>query len=521
VIGVFISLLFSPFGVVAALLGFVSFFLIPFIPRITRHFYGFARFHQTLAGIILKRSAIVVSEHGDLLLKRMSYDDAGVEMIGFSDTKKEFEDTNGAKSWWLGMRFGLADEKHGFFFTPRDAATGRRKHEAEEADEMIAKATADERDQYDVMGFVRGVFAFPRDVYELVDLTDVRYLVPGSERAEQPQTVKKFYEISQEPYSDKKTAVQLFLLLGAAIGPFAMVWILATQLGGPDETVSYGAEILLLLSLAMPTTEQVKHGLKLFAIYTAVLLPLPAIFTAIAVYVSPAISVSLLVLFVLGFMIFPAFSQILKASDGAANAMARLLLKLGFMGYDEPVLVQTDSGYETREYGKLPEVSQEKISWHTFLGRKFGFTFTPDESVWDNEPISTDAINNRSEVATDGGKVKQKTNGKNTQTRKISGNKSNIPSGFTRIPERTRAVYGEFVPSRVSDSKLYVHVGRSLERFKHVATGQKSYNRLERAKEEFGGGSGFEERTVAILMAVLSTVSLLLGIGIFLLPSLL
>lgn len=515
--GVFVSVILSPFGMLAMLLGLVSFFMIPFIPRITRHFYAFARFHQTLAGMILKRSAIVVSDHGDLILKRMSYDDAGVEMIGFSDTKKEFEDTDGAKSWWLGMRFGLADEKHGFFFTPRDAATGRRKREAEEADEMVAKATEAERNQYDVMGFVRGVLSFPKGVYEMVDLTDVRYLVTGSERAEQPQTVKKFYEISQEPYSDKKTAVQLFLLLAAAIGPFAMVWILASQLGGPSETVSYGANLVLIAGLTMPNSEQVKHALKLFVIYTSVLLPLPAIFGAIALFISPAISVSLLVLFVIGFMIFPVFSQVLKASDGAANAMSRLLLKLGFMGYDEPVLEYTESGYETREFANLPDVSKENISWHTFLGRKFGFTFTPDASVWDNEPVPTSEITNKSEAITDGGQMQHRSNGHE----KMGGIKTNIPSGFSRIGERTRAMYGEFVPTRVSDSKLYVHVGRSLERFKHVATGQKSYNRLERAKEEFGGGSGFDERTVAILMAVLSTLSLLLGVAIFLLPSLL
>jgi len=82
----------------------------------------------------------------------MSYDDAGVEKIAFNDVDKEFEDTHEAKSWWLGMRFGIADEVHGFFFSPLDAALGRRKHEARQDDAMVAKATADETNQYDVMG---------------------------------------------------------------------------------------------------------------------------------------------------------------------------------------------------------------------------------------------------------------------------------------------------------------------------------------------------------------------------------
>jgi len=352
------------------------------------------------------------------------------------------------------------------------------------------------------------VFSFPEGTHELVNLTNARYLVTGDERAEQPQRVKKYYELSQEPYSDSRTATQLFMVLAALIGPFAMIWILASQLGAPDSTVSFG-----LLSLLAGLGGVAKRlSLERMLVSIVVLLPLPLLLLVIAVLVSPLIAGALLILLLVGFSIMPLLTQVLKFSDRIARSFSRLLLKLGLMGYETPVLEYTASGYRTREYSKLDAVDEDNIYWHTFLGRKFGFTFAPNESVWNNEIVDRDAISNRAEAVTDGGTMKQ------DGERKLSGSKTNIPSGYTRIPERSRAVYGTFVPSRLKRSHYYVSVGKALERFTHVATGEKSHNRLGQAKEEFGGGSSMDTAAVAKLSAAMGIVSFLLGILIFLVP---
>lgn len=511
-----LGLLLSPFGILAILLGVGTFFLMPFIPRLTNEFHVFARFHQSLAGMMLKRAAIVASEQGDLMLKRMSPDDTGVELITFSDDTKEFEDPHNASSWWLGMRFALADEVHGVLFDPIDAALGRRKLEARQDDEMVVKATATERNEYGVLGWIRGVFEFPTE-YELVDLNKARYLITGSERAEHPQRIKTFYELSREPYNDGPSASRLILLLVALIGPFAAIWILASQFDGPTSTVSFGALLAFIASTTAVHESLQNIDWKSVLVRAAIILPLPVLLLLIAVLVSPVIAIGLVLLYVIGFIVVPALTQVLKVSDGAAQAISKVLLKLGFLGYDEPVLELTPEGYRTREFRNLSDVSKEHVAWHSFLGRKFGFTFQPVEDVWNNEVVEADKIKSHAEMITDGGKQKEKTNG----DRKISGHRTNIPSGYSRIPERTRAKYGDFVPKSPSGDSIWVRTGIALGRFKHAAVGQKSHKRLTKSKEEFGGLNALEDRTVAFLMVGLGLVSFIAGLAIFVLPQLL
>lgn len=514
-LGTIFRLILSPVGIMAFFMGLVVFFLMPFIPRATNMFHSFARFHQRLAGLMLKRAAIVVSEHGDLLLKRMSPDDAGTEKIEFSDDTKEFEDTNEAKDWWLGMAFALADEVHGVLYTPLDAALGRRKMEAEQGKGMLAKATSSEREKYGVQGWVRGVFEFPRDKYELVNLNNVRYMMTGSERAEHPQKIKSFYELSREPYKDGPSAARLIMIVVALIGPFAAMWVLSSQLGSSaSSSVSFSLLALLISGISLREYIDVDL-LKKIGKGMVIVVPLPLIIVLLAVFVSPIYAAAVLVLFSFGFGLMPVMTQLLKFSDSASVAMSRLLLKLGLTGYDEPVLEFTPHGYETREFRNLGSINEEQVHWHTFLGRKFGFTFTPDPDVWDNEVVPNDDIQNASEIVTDGGKARQKESG---DTRNASGVKTQIPAGFTRIPEQTRAVYGDFVPSTIKASKYYVSVGIALERFTHVAVGQKSHKRLRQAKEEFGGDSALADRTIAFLMAGLGTLSFLTGILVFVAP---
>lgn len=55
----------------------------------------------------------------------------------------------------------------------------------------------------------------------------------------------------------------------------------------------------------------------------------------------------------------------------------------------------------------------------------------------------------------------------------------------------------------------------ALSRFKTVATGEKTFNRLEQSKEEFGGSNELSDKTMAIIMSILSVLSLGSGVGVF------
>ncbi len=77
----FLGFLASPKGFFAFGIGLIMFIGMPIVPRATGEFRSFANFHLWLATSMLQRAAIVVSEHGDLLLKNMEFDDLGVETM--------------------------------------------------------------------------------------------------------------------------------------------------------------------------------------------------------------------------------------------------------------------------------------------------------------------------------------------------------------------------------------------------------------------------------------------------------
>lgn len=525
----FLQFAISPFGMLAFLIGLVMFIVMPMVPRVTNYFHAFSRFHLWLGANMLKRASVVVSEHGDLLLKRMSPDDIGTETIPFNDDRKEFEDQNErkAKSSWMGIPFALADEVHGFLFTPLEAALGKRKKHAEQRDEMVRKATPKERQKYGVQGWIKGVLSFPKDTYEMCNLNNVRQLVTGSERAEHPQRVDTFYDLSRDPYKDGTSVTRFIILIVALIGPFAGIWVLASQLGiGPSaasagqaasESVSYGdgapagtpinatnasAAILFLLMSRLGGSGLVDRlkavDWKRVAVSIPVLGLLPLIFGLVFLVAGPIVAIFIMVLMGMGFWMMPVLIQVLKASDKLTNSIAGLLLKSGFMGYRLPVFEYTPRGYETREFSKM-DVDESSVVWHSFLGRKFGFTYTPDESVWEGALANTDDLDNRAVDTLD------------TNT--------NVPAGNNVIGEQVRAVYGEYIPNRFKRNQIYVKTGIALERMKNVACGEKSHKRLTRSKEEHGGTGGISDTKIMYGVMGCGIFSFMAGLAVFIIPT--
>lgn len=498
--------LLMPYGIFAFLVGLLLFFFTPTVPRILNIFHRLSHLHIYLGARMLKRASIIISEQGDLLLKRMSPTDIGTEKITFSEMEKEFADPLHAKSSWAGIPFAFGDEVHGFFFSLKDAAVGRREKEARDKDEVVIKATAQEKEMYEVAGWQKAVYELPKKTFELVNLNDIRYLITGEERGEYPQTVETFYKNSREPYKDGRSTAQILMLIVALLGPFLMMFLLwqqVTQRGGGGTSVLEG-----MLILSLPSTglfSKLHDRLKnvdwqtvkakiIFALKAGlVILPLPSVFVAIGHFASPDTAMILLIYLGIGFFFVPLLVELLKASDALTSTLSEKLIKMGLIAYRNPVFVETSKGYEIREYSRL-DVDENQVVRHTLLGRQFGFTFEPDPELWGTEVADKKKI--ESTAVTDGGA------------------KTNIPSGYKIIPEKQRAVYGSMVPSKVKHGAYYLWSGVFLQKFRHVATGNKTRKRLEKAKEEYGEEES-QQRGLIMMVSILGIISLLAGIIVF------
>jgi hypothetical protein len=536
-----LGLLLTPYGMLAFAVGLLGFFLLPMVPRTLNIFHGLANVHLKLGARMLKRAAVVISEQGDLLLKRMSPNDVGTEEIEFQDDTKEFEDAHRAKSNWMGIPFAFADEAHGVLFSLRDAAVGRREIEAAKNDEVVVKATEQETSMYEVMGWQKAVYELPKDVYELVNLNHIRHLMTGNERAEHPQRVKTYYRNSRKPYEDGTSTVRAILLLVALIGPFGAMFIIWQQVSGSG---AGGTTIVGMMGMGVfgalfgsdddgddadPLAEggdgsddgrdwgAIKSRLAHLAKVSLVVLPLPAVFLALTVFATPTFAISLLVIMSLGFATVPLLVEVLKISDGITHSLSHMLLKLGLSAYREPVWEETAGGYRLREFSQLDAVDEDNIVWHTLLGRKMGFTFNPSPEMWGTEladpaKLEAETIQVTEAAAQNGGDIVYADGGEGQQ---VSAAKTNIPSGYGIIPEKQRAVYGSMVPSSVERGKYYLWSGIALGRFRNVAIGRKTFKRLEKAKEEFGEDGGMSDKSLIIAMSVLGTISLIAGIVVF------
>lgn len=479
-----IGYLLSIFGLLTILLGVVTFFVLPIVPKATGGAKALARFYLWLMAQVLKRGAFVVSAHGDVLLKRMRFDDRGVEIMEFDDGPKAFEDPDQARHRFYGIPFALADEVHGLLFDPRHAAAGQRKADAPEpiyASESEAKA-------YDIQAWMPGVFEFARDTYELVDLQAVRHLVTGIERAEHPDMIETFVQNSLEPYKDGASASRLLMLVVAVVGPFVGLGLLAGQLGSGESSsvVTFGLLTLVLVPqrwAALPWKRIAGGGLA-FVFVAAVL-------GGIAILAGPATALWFVLTYVLGFVLMAGFILMLGKFVGG---VPRLLLKLGFMGYDRPVFVWTPRRYELREYRELGE-TVGRPTFYGIGGVDVGFTFKPTPDSFASAHIPNREL-----------EAKQAVQNAN----------SNLPVDAAPYPEMKRGEYlAGWVPKQLEQSKFYTHTGVLASAFTHAAVGIKSQRFLASAKEKYGGEGGISDKTFVYTVGGLSAMSFILGVVVF------
>ena len=416
----------------------------------------------------------------------MAFDDLGAEKIKFGSELKLFEDPDSSISNWLSGKFAIADEESGVLITPYHAAVGRRKHEAEEENEMVVRSTDKEHSAYNVTHWVRGVFEMPTD-YELVNLSHAKHLVTGGERSEWPVRVEEYYKHSREPYNDGTSLIRVLLPVVAFLGTFGGMYLIADQLSRPNSAVSYGL-LLFAASLKQVDWKRVAKAL------VALLVPTVAI-VGLAAATNVVLTLLVVVTLLLGFSIMPIVTVLARASDRLSGVLGSLYLKLGLMGYENPIWRYGPKGYTLHEYSELDTTAS--VSWYNLSGSTVGFTFEPNPEMYP-ESIDAEELKDKSEIATDGAGT------------------SNIPSSYVRSEEFDRAKYGGFVPKRPNSSSWYVASGRALKRLAGAAEGEKSQKRLEWAKEAYGvGGWQVSDKTLALLVFGSMLVAVALGTFVF------
>lgn len=484
-----IGYLLSIFGLFTLLLGAVLWFVLPILPAITGKFKRVSGFYLWLMARVLKRGAFILSEHGDILLKQMVPDDRGVEIISFSTKNKAFEDPDNASHYWAGIRWALADEVHGLLFDPRHAAVGKQKHKHEQADEMVSKATASERKHYDgVKAWIRGVFAIP-ETHDVLRLGYARELVTGIERAEHPETVEEFVKLSRDPYKKGTGTMKIIVLLAAIIGPFLILGLLSGQMGKPDSTISFGVLALLLSTTGLPDADY-KGILASIAGLLLALVPLGII----AYLTSPLTALWFVLTLALGFVLM-TFVIGWVLGKAMTERLAGLLLKLGLLGYTQPVLEWTASKYRLREYNELDLPEDHEPAFYGIAGTQLGFTYTPKPDSF--KSVHVENVDAKGEVMADGGPS------------------TNLPVGHERYPEQRRAAYAGFVPEDTKDGHFYINTGVALEAFTNAAVGIKSHRFLTRAKEKFGGDDGISDKTFLYGTLGAGLISFITGVFVF------
>lgn len=521
-------------GIFSLLVGLVLFLGMSVIPRVTGQFRAFAHFHLWLAMWSIKRAAIVVTDHDEILFKSMEFDDLGVEKISFADDTKEFEDPAVALHYFKGIPFALADEVHGLLFDPRHAAVGTRKHDHEENGEMVFQATASERSMYEVFGWIRGVFEFPDDQHELVNLSHIRQLATGTERAEHSERVEEFYEKSRDPYQSVPSVSRLAMIILAICGPFAVLWFMASQGGGGGggSTVGYGALLWFagLRSVLRTRLDGAISRVKGFggwivggagsaggaagnidwrriAVVLAVVLPLPAIFLVLFVFVNPLVAILAYVAMGMGFWALPFLTLFARELGPFGGALSRYLyLTLGLAGWDRPVFEWTPAKYVIREADELGDL--ERVHWYGLANSLVGFTFQPGSESWENGTLEKQDIENRLEYNMDATGALIQSDG---------GTKTDLPVEYERFPEQQRAVYGGFVPASryLRADAYYLDTGIWFQRFTNAAVGERALRKLLQAKEKYGGDQSMDDSTLMKLVVGCGAGSFIAGLVVF------
>jgi hypothetical protein len=556
-------------------LGLLVFFLLPFASAQTG-WRGPTRMLLVLATMPVRRLAIVVSEHNDVIARPMSFDALGVERITIDGDTKAFEDPANRLHSWLGIPFAFADEETGTLFDPRDAAMGAEKRRFDERNEAAFVATQEEYDESGIDKWVPGAFTLP-DAFQMCDLSAASELVDGGERSEYPERTEQLYKHSRDPFGDGMQLMRLFLPVLAFMGTFGGIWLLASQLGAPSggggSTVAFGAALLAAgatrrlrlddvpgrdsdqdpLDDVTTDDDATAHGDRGSDRLTRVRTWLrdqqqsllagggggdddddgPDILTRIRDWASDHRRALLAVVAGLGVLTL-----------GGAAVVGMVLL-LGLLSVIAAVVTFIAGLLAVPVVAQLGRVSERVGGWFSGLFFKQAFLGYRDPVlVWTPKRYELREQDKLSDVAPDPtyysifgarvgfsfepgaesfGEAGATSDGLDAYTDAIVADggesKSNVPSQrYAKAPELGPDRFGGFVESGTSRGDYGVLTDIAMGWWANSADGTKSMRQLLQAKEKFGGDEpAVSDKTIAYLTAAMGGVGAVLGIVIFLL----
>lgn len=488
-----LAFLISPLGFVVFGFGIALFLLAPFAPKILGVGKSLARLHIWLGLWAAGRCAIVVSEHGDLLFKRMTFDDRGVEKIDLDETTKEFEDPSTALHHWKGTAFALADEVHGVLFDPRGAAMGERKREYDERDLGPVKASESDWSTWGIDEWVPGVFEMPTN-HEIVELSSIRRIIDGGERSEYPERVEEIYKLSRNPLSNNTELLRSMVPLISFLATIILWWQIGEDASLPTSTISFGS--LIFIASVQQSVRDIDWGYV--GRVAALAVPLPLLYLVSAVTLGPVFATVIFVVMGMGFWFLPVLTFLTAWSGRISGGLSRrVYLKLGLLGFDRPMLEWTRNGYKLREGDRLD--TEGEPTWYGFLGSTIGFSYAPEKESWGPEVVERETLESSADgLVADGG------------------SETEIPAGYRRCPHLRKGIYGGYIPNRLTDGKIYLHSGNALSKITDAAVGEKSLRRLLRAKEVHGDGTGgMSNRTLMIATMASIGFGSILGVLLF------
>lgn len=486
-----LQFLIGPLGFFTFGLGLITFLGLPVLSKATG-IKTFANVHLWLAMWAVQRACLVLSEHGDLLFKSMTYVDLGVERVQMANDAKDFEDPAAALSHWMGYPFALGSERDGVLFDPRHAAIAAKKRAYGKRNMGSIVASEEDYQEHGVDEWMPGVFEIPK-ANELVDLTAIHHIIDGGERAEYPQRIEKLYKLSRDPFTSGKQALRLLLPVAAFVGVLVVLWQISSNMGGSGggQTVGYGAMGLLAARNI--------DWKRLLGAIVAVVVPV-GILLGLVLLTNPLYAMIVVGTYGLGLMVVPGLAFLTRMHTPMAEKFARQgTLKLGLLGYDVPIMNWTPSGYELVEYADLDETAD--VSWFSLVGTQIGFTFPAEEDSFGPDVVPHDELEGSSstsmELATDG-----------------SGDL--LPTGYVRAPNLLAGIYGGYVPADVDDDTIYLNSGIALNRMADAANGEKSMKRLLQSKEKYGGGTfGVSDKLLMYSTLAATFGGAILGVFLF------
>lgn len=456
-----IKLLTSPLGWTMFLVGLI----LPFAVLVVSNATGWSKPRDIMLGLAqgaLHRSALLVTEQGELIHKSVELNEDGTAEITLDGAVKTMSDPDGAMAWLKGVPFALADETSGLFFDARHAWIGEQKEQARLDRELEAPATAEEGKAYGVRHWYLGVTKLP-ETLTTVDPTAVRNILTGGESADDGRHARQFYKNSRQPKSKNASFMRLLVPVIAGLAPPVVLFLLRNYLGSSSGGSVVSFSTLLPIGLQSLRDANWRRIAGWIAALCAV--GLGAFTLGVGLLVDPFTTILLVGPVVSAVGLIVALPIVASLSNITGPPVGSLYWRLALLGVNTLNFVWSDGSWR---------VDVGPIDNATAIGRVYGtevnIAFEPDDAF--EESISAEAVGRSTEGLDQTGKIP-----------------SRIPVGYHRSKRFRREQHdqiGAYVPADLDIGAEYLRIGPALNRLAGGTDGEATAKKWQQAKEDLG-----------------------------------